>query len=479
MHWMKILTPLALSLSLMGMGGSAQALAVGAAPTAADQVLIDMQQAFRKKDRVLLAQLLPQTRGHALEPWAAYWELRARLEDAQASEVDAFLQRWAGTYQEDRLRNDWLLLLGQRREWARFAAMQPQFRMGDDREVRCYGLTIDQIEGHAPPDIGTQVRENWYAQRDADDGCTHAASELFSAGVLPASDVWRKARLAMEANRVRAARDAVAIVATNLLPQVTQLNDAPTKFLRAHATAPGHERKEIMVLALIKLATSDPDNAAQMLDSKWGVHFNAEERNWTWGVIGKQAALRLSPTANDYFAKVSRDADLSDELLAWKVRAALRAGQWDMVRKAITAMSPEAQKDSAWTYWKARALLQGRVTDAERAEATALQRSIAGPGGFYEQLALEDLGERISVPPAPAPLTVEEKAAARANPGLNRGLYAILIGLRREGVREWNYATNLHQRGGMGERELLAAADFACQYEVWDRCINTSERTQA
>jgi soluble lytic murein transglycosylase len=46
-------------------------------------------------------------------------------------------------------------------------------------------------------------------------------------------------------------------------------------------------------------------------------------------------------------------------------------------------------------------------------------------------------------------------------------------------VREWNYSTNLHQRGGMGDRELLAAADLACQHEVWDRCINTSERTKS
>jgi soluble lytic murein transglycosylase len=30
----------------------------------------------------------------------------------------------------------------------------------------------------------------------------------------------------------------------------------------------------------------------------------------------------------------------------------------------------------------------------------------------------------------------------------------------------------------MSDRELLAAADFACQREVWDRCINTSERTK-
>jgi soluble lytic murein transglycosylase len=30
----------------------------------------------------------------------------------------------------------------------------------------------------------------------------------------------------------------------------------------------------------------------------------------------------------------------------------------------------------------------------------------------------------------------------------------------------------------MSDRELLAAADLACEREVWDRCINTSERTR-
>jgi soluble lytic murein transglycosylase len=31
----------------------------------------------------------------------------------------------------------------------------------------------------------------------------------------------------------------------------------------------------------------------------------------------------------------------------------------------------------------------------------------------------------------------------------------------------------------MGDRELLAAAALACQHELWDRCINTSERTRS
>ena len=32
---------------------------------------------------------------------------------------------------------------------------------------------------------------------------------------------------------------------------------------------------------------------------------------------------------------------------------------------------------------------------------------------------------------------------------------------------------------GMDDRELLAAAQLACEREVWDRCINTSDRTRA
>ncbi len=447
-----------------------------------DDTLLEMQQAFRKGDRKKLELLLPAARGHALEPWAAYWELKLRLGEAAPQEVQSFLQRYAGTYQEDRLRNDWLLLLGQRRDWAQFAEQHPAYRMSDDREVRCYALLIDHIKGlptGASEAAADEVRRNWYAQRDADDGCTHAAGELYSAKKLNALDIWRKARLGTEANRARAVRTAVEIVAPDALPDLKSVLDAPSKFLLSKATARGKMRQELVLLALIKLAGSDPDGAAYQLDSKWGLHLSPEERNWAWGAIGKSAALKLSDEAPGYFAKVTKDADLTDDMLGWKVRAALRAGQWKAVGKAVDAMAPEARQDSTWVYWKARALLAGKPKDAERAEARQLLEGIAGTRGFYEQLALEELGQRVAVPPAPAPLTAEEKAAARANPALNRGLYAILLGLRSEGVREWNYATNLHQSGGMSDRELLAAADFACQREVWDRCINTSERTKS
>ena len=114
----------------------------------------------------------------------------------------------------------------------------------------------------------------------------------------------------------------------------------------------------------------------------------------------------------------------------------------------------------------------------EREGARAALRGLASPRGFYEQLAAEELGQKIALPAKPEPLTAAEKEAARNNPGLIRALAAIDLGLRAEGVREWNYATNLHSPGGMSDRELLAAADWACAKLVLDRCINTSDRTK-
>ena len=105
-----------------------------------DDTLLEIHQAFRKGDKKRVAALLPLAAGHPLEAWAAYWDLKLRLDSATAAEVQDYFTRFAGSYQEDRLRNDWLQLLGARRDWTNFVAEYPNYRMGDDKEVRCYAL---------------------------------------------------------------------------------------------------------------------------------------------------------------------------------------------------------------------------------------------------------------------------------------------------------------------------------------------------
>jgi soluble lytic murein transglycosylase len=462
--------------------------APSASNTQADAVITDMAQAFKRGDRKRLSALLPQAKGHTLEPWAAYWELKARLDEASTQEVRAFFNRYPATYQEDRLRNDWLLLLGQRRDWTTLSDEHPHYRMRDDRELRCYFLTVELLEkgSQASASIADEVRKNWMGMKEADDGCTLAADRLYFTKQFTALDIWRKARLMVEHNRPRTARNAVQIVAPDAANVVPDAINNAEKFLAKHIAAPQRVRQELVVMALIKVATTDPNQADKLMRNKWQPYLTTEERHWVWGVIGRQSAMRLDDDALTHFARVAHDKDLNDDMLGWKVRAALRAGntpKWSVVEHAINAMSADARKDPTWIYWHARALLaRKKMTPQIQQEANAMLESIAGVRGFYEQLALEELGRKVTAPARPPAPTAEEMDAARRNPSLQRALYAIGMGLRSEGVREWNYATNLVNAEGkaglMSDRELLAAAQIACDNQVWDRCINTSERTR-
>src|SRR5512133_2690683 len=436
MQFRTIVTLIALLGALGSPAAPAQGLAPG--PSASDAVILDMREAFNKGQSKRLTELLPRAQNHVLAPWAAYWELRARLETAGPEEISRFLTRFAGTYQEDRLRNDWLLLLGQRQEWGTFMAEYPNFRMKDDRSVQCYALLTEFKSSDR--DVTQQVEALWLAQRDADVGCAAAAEHLLQARTLQPQTVWLRARLGFENNNLRIATQAAGLLNAEWANTVSAIYTRPEHYLEGKLLALRLRTKELVTLAMIRLAVKDPAAAAIEIDKlRWKTQLSQEERSWVWGVIGKRSAMRLSDDALAYFLH-GQDRYMQDDQLAWKVRAALRAGNWAQVAAATAAMSESERQDAAWVYWRARALQKLATTEADRVEARRLLQSIASVRGFYEQLALEELGQRISAPARPEPLTQDEKDTARLDPGLNRALYAIQIGLRSEGVREWNYS---------------------------------------
>ena len=449
--------------------------------------IVDAREAFRKKDRNRLAALRSAAVGanHPLAMWPDYWELTNRIAEVQQAEVDLYSARWSGTYVDDRFRNDWLLELGKRRDWANFAVEFPRFRLNDDREVTCYALLTDHLAGK---DVREAALAAWFAQREADDGCALLAATLTDAKQFDAAQAWRKARYAMAAGRARAARQAAALVSVAAASAVNDIIDSPARYLLRSGSAANRAAAELSTLALMRMASNDPDAAASQLNERWDRALPAELSAWVWAEVGKQAAMKLQPEAADHYqraaqraTKAGREIDWPDEVLAWKVRAALRAdngrARWQPVVQAIDAMGGSEQREPAWVYWKARALLALAADSQDGESMRALAREqmggIAGQLNFYAALAAEHLGQPVFLPPRPAPLTAEERDAALRNPGLARALQLISIGLRGEGVREWNYTLR-----GMGDRELLAAAQLACEREVWDRCINTSERTR-
>lgn len=426
--------------------------AAGATPNsgnlanANDTVLQEMERAFGRGQSLRLTQLLPAALGHPLQAYAEYWELKARLENASNEEIRQFLQRWQGSYVEDRLRNDWLLLLGKNGDAYTFAQEYPQFRMRDDATVRCwaaaFGLQSD-----------TRIFINdWMGMRGGSKACEAGAARLLADGKLDAATVLRKARNLAEAGQEASLNNTLALLA----------GDTPAG--------------ELSLQSIVRTAAKNPDAAASQLPS--ASHLNEEQRSWGWGVVGKQAAMNLSNLAPHYYAQTTRMQDWTEDMLAWRARADLRAGiadKRDDILQTIAAMPSKMQQDPSWQYWKARALAASG-TKAEAEQAQKIYQAIASSHGFYEMLAQEELGSSITLPPEPARPSTEELARVRANPGFARSLYAIGLGIRSMGGREWNYTAHLHETGGLPPRELLAAAELACQREIWDRCINTAER---
>lgn len=424
--------------------------------------------------------------GHPLLPWVEYWDLGGRLPDAKTEEVDAFFERWRGSYVEDRLRNDWLLELGRRRDWAAISREYPRFRMNDDREVTCWWLLTEHLKGS---DVRDTARQAWFAQREADDGCNMLATALVDRRILGADDVWRKARLSIEAQRPALARTAVGLLGNVPPRELAEALDNPLRYLRRAANVTGtRARQELRVLATMRVSANDADVAAGMLER--GLGLAAEQAAWAWAYTARQAAFKLSADATAFFRRAWSMAPThaaapgwSDETLAWAARAPLRTprerDRWALVLRAIDAMPSAMQADATWVYWRARAL-QARPTagaasavEEQRAQARQLLESIASPVHFYGQLALEDLGRQPVLPSPPPATTAAERDAARAHPGLSRAMLLASAGLRDEARREWNFSLR-----GMGERELLAAARWACEASDWQLCINTSDRTR-
>jgi soluble lytic murein transglycosylase len=195
--------------------------------------------------------------------------------------------------------------------------------------------------------------------------------------------------------------------------------------------------------------------------------FTVEERDYVWGQLGYFGAMVQDADALSWFARAGQ---LNDLQLAWRARAALRARQWNDVGLAIDAMSDEARAEPEWRYWKARALIaQGKST-----EANALLLPLSIEHHFYGLLAAEDLDDALSAPKEHYRPTEADIAAFAQVPAIRRAMIFYRLGLRFEGNREWFWAIST-----MDDRQLIAGAEYARRNELWDRAINTAERTRA
>ncbi|SDG97028.1 MULTISPECIES: lytic transglycosylase domain-containing protein [unclassified Duganella] len=432
-----------------------------------DDAFLLLRDAVRQDDATKADFYAARLASYSIPSYVDYYRLKSRLKDATQADIRDFFKRYQGQAIVDRLRNDWLLELGRKRDWATFDEQYPLFVLNDDTQVKCYALISRALKGQK---VADEARALLTSPSVYGQPCADLIATLYQNGQFNTEDLYAQLRLSGEFNATGQARRIVALL-DGPEKKAVQAVDLPTVAV-AKGIGPGKVEHQIFIVALGRLAKTSTKLAVLGLN-KAMPKMSSQEQQQAWAAIALQSSYSLSPETTDYW-KRSSGAPLSIDQIQWKTRIAMRNGDWRQVENNIRAMPQSLRNDPAWVYWLGRALMaRDGVSSQPNGEALQLFRSISEQSNYYGQLALEESGKLITIPTPGAPISQAEIAPIAANPNIQRALKFFSMRLRFEGTREWNWALR-----GFNEREHLAAAEYARQNNILDRMVNTSERTR-
>ncbi len=415
--------------------------------TSDDRIFLELREASKNNDASKARDLGQKLSNYDVADYVSYFQIKPRLFDkggAPRAEtnaddaVDQFLKKYAGTALADRLRNDWLLVLGKRKDWSSFDREYAQFVLDDDTQVKCYALQSRFAKGEPVNALASEARNILLDSRYFGDACPDLVNSIYKANGFSKYEVATFSRMAIENN----------------FESLANRFDVPDP-----------------MADVVRSARKSPEAAFRDFDKKsWRT--SKENTVSAWGSIGQYLAKKLDPNAMKVFKlqhELGHHQLLTPETQEWKVRAALREGDWRMVKETIDHMTPSVRKrDPAWTYWYARA--QKELGDESLAKES--WQALVDQYHFYGQLAREDLGMKIYVPKRVAADESLVKQAS-SNKAFARAVRFYDIGMRFEGNREWNWELR-----SLSDKQLIAVAEHAKRIGLYDRAVNTADRTK-
>ncbi len=430
-----------------------------------DDDFLAARDAFRTGDAARLATLALRLQHTPLEVYTAYYQLRLNLETADVGVIRDYLARPDDTPLIDRMRAEWLRMLGRKQQWELFDSEYPRL-IGDDTELNCYALQSRMRTQESS--VLREAHDLWFSAKDFPQSCTVLFDAAIQTGAISSQDIWQRLRLALEAGNLSLAKSLAGRLTGNHAVSAASLEhamDNPARYLERASFASAGQRVAAL-FALQRLAKQSPDMAFSHWE-KIRMHFPESEQRYLFGWLAFEAARKHDGRALQWY---SQAAQLNEQQSAWRVRAALRAGDWPAALSAVEAMTDAQQGDATWRYWKARAL----QATGRRAEALKIFAPLSAEHTFYGQLAGEELSDTpvLSTTPTAYQPDKQDIATIENLPGVRRTLALYRMNLRTDALREWAWVTR-----NFNDHELLTAAEIARRNEMYDRAISTAEKT--
>ena len=414
-------------------------------------------------------ELIARTGDYILAPYLEYEFLRDRIPQTSPAVLETFIERASDAPVGDMLRKKWLRHLARRGQWAVF---ERHYRANDEPDLRCIKLDRDLRKGIEPAQLEKDIDALWLSGSPRPAQCEPVFKKLRAEGYFTPTRVWARVMLAMETRNLSVAKAMGAYLPADERVWISRwisLHREPLAALRAwDYPVEAEVARAALKHGVMRLGHRDAQIAMdEWQDLKSRYAFSEADDREIKRYLGLLAAQDHQPVALEWLTDVEPTAD-DDNLREWRVRAAIRAADFRLVKFFVEAMSDAQKGEPTWRYWRARALeALGQEEGAKRE-----LRELARTRTFYGFLAADRLQLPYSLEHSAVQPTPEEVSEMLARPGVQMAKELLAIGDTVGARRQWQWTMQ-----ALDNRGLQVAASIAGAWGWHDRAILTLTRT--
>ena len=331
---------------------------------------------------------LPALADYPLLPYIELELLKAQINDVASGTIDYYLQQYRNTVVGSRIRIAWLHQLRRAQDWPQFLRY---YRQKPLSSLRC---TYINALRHTGDDISAdrETRALWNTGHSLPSRCDDVLAQWLSR--LNPQDLrqqyQQRARLAIAAGQHK-----LAIYLLKNVPgsdeALTLLKKPSLLYSRGFELAATDENRQLALFTLRRLAKRDFERANTLWHQlERQLSFSPEQNYALRDAFARQIIASDVEYARDWIN--ANDPAFEDHYLTeWRVRLALKDGDWEAVHHYIALLPEKLRQQPDWQYWWARADIEKHQRFTPEAELRL--RKMATDRGYYSFMAADLLNQ--------------------------------------------------------------------------------------
>ncbi|MCW8933780.1 MAG: transglycosylase SLT domain-containing protein [Gammaproteobacteria bacterium] len=428
----------------------------------------EAQKAYKKRLYHRFRKLSAKLEDYPLQPYLEYKALMYKPEALSSNQIHNFLQENEDTVIGNRFRSALIKHAARSQNWQRLIDI---YRPNYGTSAQCQYLNAlikTNQKGIAYP----KIENLWLSARSLPKSCDTVFNQWAKEGHKTPQVIWQRFTLAMSVNNKSLASYLIKSLPAKdatIARKWLKIHKKPQLVNSAEMLNIQHpDKSAILQHGLKRLSYRDITQAITLFHELKQDTFNEQQNAELVRHFGLRLARQHMPDAAIWLARIP-DSHVDKTVKEWRIRTAIRQGDWDLVLNSITQLDTDKQADYRWQYWWAYANEQLGNTD----DASGIYQYLANKRSYYGFLAADHLNQPYAFEDKPVEPTVDVINIVSQQPETLRAREFYIMGEIIPARREWHKLIS-----NLDTEQKLAASKIAQAWNWHDRAIVTMGKTR-